>query len=152
MGEACQAALASSTYVPFTWRLLTFTGWNLKCHVIIMIKTDLSGVCCPNAIRLVNIEPQIPQAKALGIWLPVLYMPSCIGTTNPSRTGLNPLNNTRNVMPRVQKECLSIMGGPNGREGYNGRHMKGSNEMGWKAQIKFINYHILLAVIPVRFC
>ena len=54
-------------------------------------------------------------------------------------------------MPHVQKECVSIMGGPNGREGYNGHHMKGSNETGWKAQIKFINYHILLAVIPVDF-
>ena len=29
---------------------------------------------------------------ALGIWLPVSHAPSCIGTTNPSRTGLNPLN------------------------------------------------------------
>ena len=28
----------------------------------------------------------------LGIWLPVLHAPSCIVTTNPSRTGLNPLN------------------------------------------------------------
>ena len=29
---------------------------------------------------------------ALGIWLPVSHAPSCIGTTNPSRTGLNPLS------------------------------------------------------------
>ena len=34
---------------------------------------------------------QIPRANALGIWLPVSHAPSCIVTTNPSRTGLNPL-------------------------------------------------------------
>ena len=32
-----------------------------------------------------------PSGYALGIWLPVSHAPSCIGTTNPSRTGLNPL-------------------------------------------------------------
>ena len=31
----------------FTWRLQTFTGWNWKCHVIIVIKTDLSGFVVP---------------------------------------------------------------------------------------------------------
>ena len=34
-------------YAPFTWRLLTFKGWNWKCHVIIVIKTDLSGFVVP---------------------------------------------------------------------------------------------------------
>ena len=29
--------------------------------------------------------------KSLGIWLPVSHAPSCIVTTNPSKTGLNPL-------------------------------------------------------------
>ena len=28
-----------------------------------------------------------PSGYALGIWLPVSHAPSCIGTTNPSRTG-----------------------------------------------------------------
>ena len=42
------------------------------------------GVCCPNALGLVWTVRQI--------WLPVSHAPSCIGTTNPSRTGLNPLN------------------------------------------------------------
>ena len=37
-------------------------------------------------------ECQIPRANALGIWLPDSHAPSCIVTTNPSRTGLNPLN------------------------------------------------------------
>ena len=31
----------------FKRRLLTLTGWNLKCHVIIVIKTDLSGFVVP---------------------------------------------------------------------------------------------------------
>ena len=33
-----------------------------------------------------------PSGYALGIWIPVSHAPSCIETTNPSRTGLNPLN------------------------------------------------------------
>ena len=92
MGGVSETALASSTYAPFTWRLLTFTEWNWKCHVIILIKTGSGGVCCPNALGLVRTVRQIPQANALGIWLPVSHAPSCIGTTNPSRTGLNPIN------------------------------------------------------------
>ena len=47
MRGARETALASSTYAPFTWRLLTFTRWNWKCHVIIVIKTDLSGFVVP---------------------------------------------------------------------------------------------------------
>ena len=47
MGGARETALVSSTYAPFTWRLLTFTEWNWKCHVIIVIKTDLSGFVVP---------------------------------------------------------------------------------------------------------
>ena len=41
--------------------------------------------------QLVRTGRQIPRANALGIWLPVSHAPSCIVTTNPSRTGLNPL-------------------------------------------------------------
>ena len=59
----------SPSYAPLTWRLETFTGWNWKCHVIIVIKTDLSGFVVPMYSGL---------CYALG--------------TNPSRTGLNPLN------------------------------------------------------------
>ena len=47
MGGARETALASSTHAPFTWILLTFTGWNWKCHVVIVIKTDLSGFVVP---------------------------------------------------------------------------------------------------------
>ena len=85
MGGARETALASSTYAPFTRRLLTFTGWNWKCHVIIVIKTDLSGFVVP-------MHSGLCEQYVLGIWLPVSHAPSCIGTTNPSRTGLNPLN------------------------------------------------------------
>ena len=31
----------------FTCRLLIFTGWNWNCHVIIVIKSDLSGFVVP---------------------------------------------------------------------------------------------------------
>ena len=91
MGGARETALASSTYAPFTWRLLTFTGWNWKCHVIIVIKTDLSGFVVPMHSGL--CEQYVKSlGYALRIWLPVSHAPSCIGTTNPSWTGLNPLN------------------------------------------------------------
>ena len=42
-----EAALASNTFVPFTWRLLTFTGWIWRCYGIIVIKTDLSEYVVP---------------------------------------------------------------------------------------------------------
>ena len=63
-------------------------GCNWKYHVIIVIKTDLSGLLS-----------QCTQANALGIWLPVLHVPSCIGTTNPSRNGLNELLSIPYVWP-----------------------------------------------------
>ena len=88
MGGVHETAVASSTYAPFMWRLPTFTGWNWKCHVIIVIKTDLSGFVIPMHSGLCE-----QYVKSLRIWLPVSHVPSCIGTTNPSRTGLNPLNN-----------------------------------------------------------
>ena len=92
MGGARETALASSTYAPFTRRLLTFTGWNWKCHVIIVIKTDLSGFVVPMHSGL--CEQYVKSlGYALGIWLPVSPAPSSIWTTNPSRTGLNPLMN-----------------------------------------------------------
>ena len=31
--------------LPFMWRLLTSMGWNWKCHVVIVIKTELSDLC-----------------------------------------------------------------------------------------------------------
>ena len=46
-GSAWNGSPFEHIYVPFTWRLLTFTGWKLKCHVIIMIDTDLSGFVVP---------------------------------------------------------------------------------------------------------
>ena len=94
MGGACETALGSSTCAHFTWRLRIFTGWNWKCHAIIVFKNDLSGF-----VRTVR---QIPRANALGIWLPVSHALSCIGTTNSSRTGLNPLNTDVASMTRLQ--------------------------------------------------
>ena len=43
-----------------------------------------------------------PSGYTLGIWLPVSHAPSCIGTTNPSRTGLNPLNKVHAADPASQ--------------------------------------------------
>ena len=70
-------------------------GVKLKMSCYIRDLDRSVGVCCPNALGLVRTVRQIPRAIALGIWLPVSHAPSCIGTTNPSRTGLNPLINTR---------------------------------------------------------
>ena len=47
MGGARETALASSTYATFAWKLLAFSWLNWKCHVIIVIKTDLSGFVVP---------------------------------------------------------------------------------------------------------
>ena len=47
------------------------------------------GFCCNNALGIVQTVHPIPQPNVLRIALCVWYMPSCIVTTNPSRTGLN---------------------------------------------------------------
>ena len=60
-------------------------------------------------------------------------------------------HNTRGGISLVQRECVSIMGEPNGMEGYSSLNMKGSNEMGSKVQTKLINYHVLLVVLSVGF-
>ena len=91
MRGARETALASSTYAPFTWSLPTFTRWNWKCHVIIVIKTDLSGFVvpmhsglCEQYVKSLGLRPRDLTscfARALVHW-----------DNNPSRTGLNPLN------------------------------------------------------------
>ena len=45
-------------------------------------------------LRLLQTVRQIPRPISLGIWPPVLHTPLCIVTTNPSRTGLNPVMET----------------------------------------------------------
>ena len=103
-----ETPLASSTYVLFMWRLPIFMGWNWKCHVIIVIKNDLSGFVVPNACRLVRTVCQIPRANALGIWLPASHTPLCIATTNPSRTCLNPLIKTVQHSQHITTESAGM--------------------------------------------
>ena len=55
-----------------------------------MIKTDLSGFSCHNALRLVWTVCPISRPNGLRIGPPVLHAPSCIVTTNPAKTDLNP--------------------------------------------------------------
>ena len=43
MGVAREWLSLRARYSYFKWRILTFTGWNPKCHLISVIKTDLSG-------------------------------------------------------------------------------------------------------------
>ena len=77
-------------YSYFKWNILTFTRWNWNCHVIIVIKTDLSGfVATMHSCLCKQYVKSQPICRE--IWLPVLHVPSCIVTTNHSRTGLNPL-------------------------------------------------------------
>ena len=71
----------------FYAKITNIHGVKLKMSFIIVIKTDLSGFVVPMHSGLCE-----QYVKSLGIWLPVSHTPSCIGTTNPSRTGLNPLN------------------------------------------------------------
>ena len=93
MGGARETALASSTYAPYMRRLLIFAGWYWKCHVIIVIKPICRGLLSQCTQACANSTSN-PSGYALGIWLPVSHAPSCIGPTNPSRAGLNPLNIT----------------------------------------------------------
>ena len=58
-------------YSPFPWRILTFTGWNGKYHVMTMIQTDLFGFYCHYALRLVQTVCLIPRPEGLGIGIPV---------------------------------------------------------------------------------
>ena len=52
------------------------------------------GVCCHNALGLVQIVHQIARPVSLRIWLPVSHTPSCIGATTRLITSLNPLINS----------------------------------------------------------
>ena len=45
--NAWNGSRSEHIYATFTWRLLIFTGWNRKCHVKIVIKTDLPGFVVP---------------------------------------------------------------------------------------------------------
>ena len=48
--------------------------------------------CCHNALRILQTVGPIPRSNSLRIELSVSHVSSCIVTTNPSRTGLKPLN------------------------------------------------------------
>ena len=60
---------------------------------------------------LVRTVHQIPRPIGLGIWLPVSHTPSCIVTTNPSRTGLDPLiqNTNRYNFSAMQKSGFEML-------------------------------------------
>ena len=94
MGGARETALASSTYAPFTRRLLTFTGWNWKCHIIIVIKTDLSGFVVPMHSGLCEQYVKSCFARALVHW-----------DNKPSRTGLNPLKKCHMELQDASPSC-----------------------------------------------
>ena len=59
---------------------------NLITHSLPVCRGLLS-----QCTRLARTVRQIPRANTLGIWLPVTHAPTCTGTTNPSRTVLNPI-------------------------------------------------------------
>ena len=69
------AALASSTYAPFTRRLLTFTGCNWKCHVI---------------IGLVRTVRQIHRATPSGFDFLFRTRPRALGQQTPPEPVLIP--------------------------------------------------------------
>ena len=91
---ARETALASSTIIVFEVEITNIHRAKLKTSCYNRDQDRSVGVCCHNALGLVRTVRQIPRANALGIWLPVSHAPSCIVTTNPSRTGLNPLIHT----------------------------------------------------------
>ena len=74
------------------WRWLTFMGWNWKFHVIIVIKTDLSGFVVPMHSGLCEQYVKSLGLTSLGFDFLFRTRLQCTGKTNPSRTGLNPLD------------------------------------------------------------
>ena len=78
-----------SQYSYFKWRIFTFTG--RKCHVIIVIKTDLSGFVvtmhwsfCEQCAKSIRLTPCgfdfLFRTHPRTLW------------QNPSKTGFNPLS------------------------------------------------------------
>ena len=84
--------------------------WNWKCHVIIVIKTDPSGFVVTMHSGLCE---QYVKSLGLGIWFPVSYAPFSIVTTNPSRTGLDPWNQTgrlySSLLSRLLNKCFNAV-------------------------------------------
>ena len=85
-----ETTLASSTYVPFTWSLLTFTGWNWKCHVINVIKTDLSGFVVPMHSGLWEQYVKSPGLTPSGFDFLFRTRPRALGQQNPPEPILTP--------------------------------------------------------------
>ena len=94
MGVACVRLSLRARYWYFKWRILTFTGRNWECHVIIVIKTDLSGFVvtmhsglCEQHVKSLGLTPSgfdfLFRTHPRALW------------QHPSRTGLNPLSNNR---------------------------------------------------------
>ena len=104
MAVARETALTSSTIFVFRVENTSIQGVNLKCHVISLIKTDLSGFVVTVYYGLVRMVRQIPRANGLRIWLPVSHAPLCIVTTNPSRTSIYPLRTEETVVARVRRD------------------------------------------------
>ena len=94
----CRNLLFSFSVVSISWDFASnsrfcypiLLNYPWKCHAIIVIKTDLSRF-------VVTMHEGLWEQyiKSLG-WpqdlASCMHTPSCIVTTNPSRTGLNPLN------------------------------------------------------------
>ena len=100
MGVARETALASSTIIVFKWRILTFTGRNWKCHVIIVIKTDLSGFVVtmhsgllsgvPDYFDRNNILSGYDLPLARYVKLRVAHAPGMPGTFSPPPQNRDP--------------------------------------------------------------
>ena len=69
--------LLQAHYSPFKWRILTFAGWNSKCHVIIMMNTDLR-LCCHNALVLLWTARPISLPYIITIELPLHTCPQAL--------------------------------------------------------------------------
>ena len=95
-GVVRRAALTSSTILVFKWRILTCPGWNWWCHVIIVIKTDMSIFVAMHS-GLCEQSVQSLDLTASG-WISCPHAPSCTVKISPSRTSLNPLNNHKGAL------------------------------------------------------
>ena len=75
-----------------TWRLLTFMGWNWKCLVIIVIKTDPSGFVVPMHSGLCEQYVKSLGLTSSGFDFLLRTRHRALGQQTPPEPVLNPLN------------------------------------------------------------
>ena len=89
--EPMHPNLLNVTYLLSTLSLYIYRYIYRERDERVYVRVSKWRILYSHSFRACANSTSNPSGYALGIWLPVSHAPSCIGTTNPSRTGLNPL-------------------------------------------------------------